>query len=306
MICPACQGDNRAEAQFCFVCGAPMTELRRGQTVAGRYRILAPLAKGGMGTVFRAEDLVTGEQVALKLLAADWARQKEMARRFEDEMELARKVRHRNVCRVVDCGADGVLRYIATEFIEGTDLKRLLQVNGCLPPAKAFDASIQIARGLQAVHDAGIIHRDVKSPNIMVDRAGRYRLMDFDIAKRASSDTGPGEGGAVLGTPDYMSPEQARGERLDFRSDIYSLGVVLYEIFTGDVPFHGETSRAVILKHLEEAPALEGPVAAKIPAAALPILRKALAKDRVRRYTRARGLVEALRLARATAGIGVV
>jgi eukaryotic-like serine/threonine-protein kinase len=276
--------------------------LKRGQLVAGRFRIAAPLARGGMGTVFEAEDRATGQRVALKVLAADWAAQKEMARRFQDEMELARKVRHRNVCRVVDCGRDGPQLYIATEFIEGTDLKRLLRA-GALPAPRAFDAAIQIARGLQAVHELGIIHRDVKSANVMVDRAGRYRLMDFDISQRLGSDALPAQRGTVLGTPEYMSPEQARGEALDFRTDIYSLGIVLYEIFTGDVPFRGDTARATILMQIEEAPPLAGARALRLPPSAVPVLRKALEKERRRRYTRARGLVEALRLARATAVI---
>jgi serine/threonine protein kinase len=272
--------------------------------VAGRFRITAPLAQGGMGTVFEAEDRISGERVALKVLSADWAQQPQMASRFEDEMELARKVRHRNVCRVVDCGKDGPYRYIATEFIDGTDVKRLLHASGPLPATKAFDAAIQIARGLQAVHDAGIIHRDVKSPNIMVDRSGRYRLMDFDIAKRATADTGPDEKGTVVGTPEYMSPEQIRGEQLDYRSDIYSMGIVIYELFTGVTPFRGETSQATILMQLQDLPMLdEGIAAEKLPAAVEPILRKALQKERGRRYSRARGLVEALRLARATAVI---
>lgn len=269
--------------------------------IAGRFRITAPLAQGGMGTVFEAEDRISSERVALKVLSADWAQQKEMARRFEDEMELARKVRHRNVCRVVDCGKDGIYRYIATEFIDGTDLKRLLHASGPLPAGKALDGAIQVARGLQAVHDAGIIHRDVKSPNIMVDRSGRYRLMDFDIAKRATADTGPDEKGTVLGTPEYMSPEQVRGEQLDYRTDIYSLGIVVYELFTGATPFRGETAQLTIRKQLEELPLLdEGPAAGLVPATVVPILRKALQKERGKRYSRARGLVEALKLARAT------
>jgi serine/threonine-protein kinase len=272
--------------------------------IAGRFRIQAPLGQGGMGTVFEAEDRVTGERVALKVLSTEWATQQGMESRFEDEMALARLVRHRNVCRVVDCGRDGAVRYIATEFIDGTDLKRLLHANGALPTGKAFDASIQIARGLQAVHDAGIIHRDVKSPNVMVDRAGRYRLMDFDIAKRADGDTGPDEKGTVLGTPEYMSPEQARGEHLDFRTDVYSLGIVVFEAFTGVVPFRGDTARATIVKQLEEPPPLEGGPGTKLPATLLPVLRKALEKDKARRYGRARALVEALRLARATSVVG--
>ncbi len=272
--------------------------------IAGRFRINAPLAQGGMGTVFEAEDRITNERVALKVLSPAWSQQEGVASRFADEMELAAKVRHRNVCRVVDCGKDGPYHYIATEFIDGTDLKRLLHASGPLPVTKGFDAAIQVARGLQAVHDAGIIHRDVKSPNIMVDRSGRYRLMDFDIAKRANADTGPDEKGTVLGTPEYMSPEQVRGEQLDYRTDIYSLGVVCYELFTGVTPFRGETPQATILMQLQDTPMLdEGLAAERLPSTVVPVLRKALQKERSRRYSRARGLVEALRLARATAVI---
>jgi serine/threonine protein kinase len=301
MICPACQGDNREGERSCYRCALPLSGLlRRGQVLAARYEIQAPLGRGGMGTVFKAKDRVTGQTVAAKVLSADWASRPGMRERFRAEMRLAQKVSHRNVCRVLDCGEDGELRYIVTELVDGTDLKRLLRSSGALPSDRAFDAAIQMARGLQAVHEAGIVHRDIKSGNIMVDRAWRFRLLDFDLAVGVEAPAVPG---SVFGTPEYMSPEQARGEKVDFRSDIYSLGIVIYEAFTGDVPFRGNTSVATIRMQLEEPPPLEGSRAAAVPAALLPVLRRALAKDPEARYSKARGLATALRVARSASGL---
>jgi serine/threonine-protein kinase len=273
--------------------------LRRGQVLGARYEVLAPLARGGMGTVFRAKDRVTGDAVAVKVLSAEWAARRDMKDRFRSEMLLAQKVRHHNVCRILDCGEDGARSYIVTELIPGVDLKRLLGAAGALPTDHAFDGAIQIARGLQAVHDAGIVHRDVKSPNVVVDRAGRFRLLDFDLAERIEDAAGA-SGGSVLGTPEYMSPEQARGGPIDFRSDVYSLGIVVYALFTGEVPFRGETPLATIEKQLNEAPPLDGRA---LPPALVPVLKKALAKRPERRYARARSVVEALRLARSASGL---
>jgi serine/threonine-protein kinase len=198
-----------------------------------------------------------------------------MRERFRLEMVLAQKVHHRNVCRVLDCGEDGRRRYVVTELIDGIDLKRLLVRSGGLAPEHAFEGAIQIARGLQAIHDAGIVHCDVKSPNIMVDRGGRFRLLDFDLAEHVEL-AARGARDQVHGTPEYMSPEQARGSAVGFPSDVYSLGVVAYELFTGEVPFRGETAEATARKHLEEPPPLAGPRAALLPLPLVPVLRKCL------------------------------
>jgi serine/threonine-protein kinase len=254
-----------------------------------------------MSTVFRCLDRATGRNVALKVMSADWAG-RDMRERFRTEMLVAQKVRHRNVCRVLDCGEDRGRLYLVTELIEGIDLKRLLGASGGLPAEHAFEGAIQLARGLQAVHDAGIVHRDVKSPNVIVDRTGRFRLLDFDLAERVE-EAGRGDRDQVHGTPEYMSPEQARGDAAGFASDVYSLGVVVFELFTGEVPFRGETAAATARKQVEEAPPLTGPRAARLPPPVLPILRKSLDKDPERRYPRARSLVEALRLARSTIGL---
>jgi eukaryotic-like serine/threonine-protein kinase len=182
------------------------------------------------------------------------------------------------------------------EFIAGVDLRKVLRQRGALPPEEAFDVSIQIADGLQAIHDEGIVHRDLKTPNLMRDSRGVVRLMDFGIAKEweGESSTNLTVAGQIVGTPEYMSPEQIRGEKIDSRSDIYTLGIVIFELFTGQVPFHGDTPMVTLFQHLEDPPPLEGPWAAKLPKALIPILRKALAKEAADRYASAREMAEAL------------
>jgi serine/threonine protein kinase len=257
-----------------------------------------------MGMVYKAHDRMLEETVAIKVLRSEFARTQEMAKRFRHEIKLARRVSHRNVCRIHEYGEDGPLRYISMEYLEGTDLKQELREKGPPPPEEAFDVTIQVADGLQAIHDVGIIHRDLKTPNLMRDGRGVVRLMDFGIAKE-DNDTGSGaltSTGQVMGTPEYMSPEQCRGEKIDFRSDIYALGIVNYEIFTGQVPFHGDTPVATIFKHIQDPVPLSGSVAARIPLSAVPILRRALAKDRIGRYETASEMATALRQARADCG----
>jgi len=304
MICPHCRSDNDETATVCFTCGKVLrgtASIRKGSVVAGRYEILETLGKGGMGMVYKAHDRTLDEEVALKLLRADIASDPDMASRFRREIKLARKVRHRNVCGIHEYGEDGPLRFIAMEFIAGVDLRQILKQRGAPPPDEGFEIAIQVGEGLQAIHDAGIIHRDLKTPNIMRDAKGVVRLMDFGIAKQAGTEATLGATaiGMIVGTPEYMSPEQARGEKVDFRSDIYALGIVAFEVFTGNVPFRGETPIATIFKHLQEPPPLEGIQAAGLPAPAVPVLRKALAKTADERYATASEMAEALKRARA-------
>jgi hypothetical protein len=220
-----------------------------------------------------------------------------MAQRFRSEIKLARKVSHRNVCRIHEYGEHEGLRYICMELVDGVNLKQLVREGNGLPAGEAYDVAIQMAKGLQAIHDAGIIHRDLKTPNIMRDARGIVRLMDFGIAKQLEGGGSAGLtlAGQMIGTPEYMSPEQGRGYKLDYRTDIYSLGVVIFEVFTGGVPFRGDTPVATVFKHVQEAPALDHP---RIPPPLVPVLRKALAKDPDERYATARGVAAALRLAR--------
>ncbi len=302
MTCPACGFGNEDGAHVCFRCGRDLFVLTAGALIGERYEIVHRLGKGGMGTVYKAHDRELDEMVAVKVLRgdADAAASADLARRFRSEIKLARKVRHRNVCAIHEFGLHGHVPYIVMELIEGVDLKQVLQQRGSLPAEEAVDLALQVTRGLQAIHDAGIVHRDLKTSNVMLDRAGVVRLMDFGIAKRfgeAGEATASGATltGQVVGTPEYMSPEQARGDRVDTRSDVYALGVLLFEIVTGAVPFKGETPVATLLKHLQEPPPLDD---SRLPLLLVPVLRRALAKDRERRFVSARELLDALREAR--------
>jgi serine/threonine protein kinase len=305
-LCPACGAENESFAERCFTCDAPLSRaaaIRRGSLIANRYEVLSSLGRGGMGQVYKAHDRVLDEVVAIKVLRADLAESPDLQKRFRTEIKLARKVHHENVCGIHEYGEDGGLRFIVMEFIEGTDLKHALRERGPLPKDEACDIAIQVAEGLTAIHAAGIVHRDLKTPNIMVDLQGRVRLMDFGIAKRfVGGDTGSLTAtGVIVGTPDYMSPEQARSCESDARSDLYSLGIVTFELVTGDLPFKAETPAATLLKQLTEPPPLEGPRARRLPPELVPILRRALEKDPDRRYGSAREMAQALRLARGPA-----
>jgi serine/threonine-protein kinase len=294
MRCPACGAENEDDAEVCFHCRALLGAVTRGAVLGGRYEILSPLGRGGMGAVYRARDRVLEEDVALKVLRRDVAGTEERARRFRSEVQLARRVSHWNVCRIHEYGEDGPLRFITMELVEGETLKDALRREGCLPPARAFDVSLQVAQGLAAIHQAGVVHRDLKSANIMLDGSGRVRVMDFGIAKPEAAP-GAAQSGYVVGSPEYMSPEQARGLPVDARSDLYALGVVVHELFTGDVPFRADTPVRTLLLHLEKAPALDAP---SLPEGLRPVLRRALAKDPAARYASAREVEEALREAR--------
>lgn len=264
--------------------------------IASRYEILSLLGKGGMGVVYQAQDRLLDEVVAIKVLRNEFVQDAGMSQRFRSEIKLARKVSHPNVCRIHEYGEDGSISYISMALLEGTDLRKVLQQSPeGLPTEAAFRLAIQITEGLQAIHAVGIIHRDLKSPNIVCDSAGSARLMDFGIAKDSGSSGGLTAVGEVMGTPEYMSPEQCRGNPLDFRSDIYSLGIVIYEIFTGRVPFRGDSVMATLLKQVEDPPPLDAPAAFRIPLSLAPVLRKVLAKNAGDRYATAAEVAEALR-----------
>ncbi len=298
MICPGCQRLNEELAEHCFFCGRALDALTQGVVLSGRWEVLRPIGKGGMGRVYKAHDKALEEDVAIKVLRHQLVKDPEMARRFKSEIKLARKVSHPNVCRIHDYGEDQGLLFISMEFIDGPGLKQRLQK----PPSvdEAFEMVLQIARGLGAVHGHGIIHRDFKASNIMVDQKGVVKLMDFGIAKDAFADTtGVTREGQVMGTPEYMSPEQAGGQKLDFRSDIYSLGCVVFEIFTGDAPFRGSSPLATLYRHASEEPRLDHPA---LPEPLRPVLARALAKEPEGRYASVADFVAALEKARAKLG----
>jgi predicted Ser/Thr protein kinase len=305
MLCPTCQSEIEADAEACFTCGMAVFALTQGTVLAGRYEIVRPLGRGGMGRVYMARDRIMEENVALKVLRSEFMRDPEMSRRFVSEIKLARKIGHRNVCRIHEYGEDGDARFIVMELIDGVTLKEFLR-SGPPPPDAAYDLAIQVARGLNAVHELGIVHRDFKAANIMIDAQGVAKLVDFGIAKDLSSDvTGPTVAGLLMGTPEYMSPEQVRGAPVGFRSDIYALGCVVYEIFTGHAPFRGATPVATVFKHLHEELPVEGEDAALLPAAVVPVLRRALAKDPALRFESVADFAEALSKASAEGGFTV-
>lgn len=296
MRCPSC-GDDHAPARDGGACPGPGPEsLAPGAVVAGRYEVLRPLGAGGMGAVFAVRDRMLDETVALKLLRApERAGAKE---RFRQEIKLAWRVRHRNVCGLREYGEEGGRAYITMELVEGRNLRQLQRERGALPWEEAFALAVQVAEGLAAVHEAGILHRDLKASNVMTDAAGVARLMDFGIAQAVADAGLVEEGGAqVLGSPEYMSPEQVRGAALDVRSDLYALGIVVFEIFTGRVPFRGDTPAATMLLQLEAEAPFAGPAVERLPLALRPVLARLLAKAPGERYASARDVVAALRRA---------
>jgi HEAT repeat protein/tRNA A-37 threonylcarbamoyl transferase component Bud32 len=296
MTCPFCGTASSGTVESCEECGKVLSDRPPGTVLADRYRILELVGRGSMGSVHKAHDQVLDETVAIKVLRPHFARTPEIAQRFRSEIKLARRVRHPNVCAIHEYGEADEVRYISMEFVDGVDLRQRIRQGGGLPGEEAFGLAQQILAGLQAVHDTGIIHRDLKTPNIMLDAEGQVRLMDFGMARqRGSAEALGGTAvGQILGTPEFMSPEQVRGERADFQSDIYAMGIILYELFTGEVPFKG-TLVETMMRHVNEEVPLEGPQASRIPPALVPVLRKTLAKAPQDRYASARGLAAALR-----------
>ncbi len=293
--CPACGAENEDATAACASCHEPLPTADQALapgTLVGRYRVMTPLGRGGMGSVYRARDETLDEIVALKVLPP--VAHADLTRRFLSEIRLARKISHRNVCRINEYGEDGGRRYIAMELVEGDHLHNLVRKSGPPPLETALGISIQMAEGLEAIHEAGIIHRDIKASNVMRDPRGVVKIMDLGVAKLESTvDQSSTAAGLIVGTPFYMSPEQAMGTKLDFRSDIYSLGVVMFELFTGGLPFTGDSPIATLYKHMQEPPPLE-----RVPESVRAIVGRALAKKPEDRFPSAREVAEGLRKAR--------
>ncbi len=226
-----------------------------GAAFAGRYDVLAVLGRGGMGSVYQVLDRELDEEVALKVLTPEaFAEGTQAVQTLKQEIRLARKITHPNVVRTHDLGEADGLRFLTMEFVPGTTLRELLDRRGAVALAPGLQIAKQLCRGLAAVHEAGIIHRDIKPQNIMVLPNGVVKLMDFGIARTAEGAEHPALDGQTVGTPYYMSPEQAMGRELDARSDLYTVGVVLFELFTGQRPFPGNDAAAVMQKHVTAEP----------------------------------------------------
>jgi len=267
----------------------PVRELETGSTFAGRYQIIEELGKGGMGRVYKVFDTEIKEKVALKLLKPEIAADSETVERFSNELKLARKIRHKNVCGMFDLGkAEGTL-FLTMEFVPGEDLKRLIRRMGQFPAGKAVSVAEQVGGGLEEAHRLGIVHRDLKPSNIMVDEDGNARIMDFGIARSLQEKRITGAG-MMVGTPEYMSPEQVEGKEIDQRSDIYSLGIILYEMLVGRVPFEGETPLSVAHKHKYEPPEDPRKLNPQIPEDLNRLILRCLEKDKGKRYRTAEEL----------------
>src|ERR1035438_4815591 len=214
-----------------------------GRLLAGRYRIIALLGKGGMGEVYRADDLTLGQGVAMKFLPDEAARDEALLERFRNEVRMARRVSHPNVCRVYDVGDVDGQTFFTMEYVDGEDLASLLRRIGRLPPDKALDIARHLCPGLAAAHAKGVLHRDLKPANIMLDGRGQVVITDFGLAGVADDIRGPE---VRSGTPAYMAPEQLAGKEVSTRSDIYALGLVLYEVFTGKRAFADSAANMVL------------------------------------------------------------
>jgi tetratricopeptide (TPR) repeat protein/predicted Ser/Thr protein kinase len=257
--------------------------LEPGTVLAARYEILDVLGKGGMGSVYKAKDQELDRLVALKVIRPELARNAAIVDRFKQELRLSHLVTHKNVIRMYDLGEDAGLRFITMEFVEGRDLRSIIEESGKLEPAVAVGILQQICRALEAAHAVGILHRDLKPQNIMQDAAGRVVVMDFGLARTIEGD-GMTQSGALVGTMEYMSPEQALGKDLDQRSDIFALGLICYEMLTGNMPFRAESALASLIKRTQERAAPISDINPTVPGALSGIVGKCLERDITLRY----------------------
>ena len=300
--CPKCHSENPDSLKFCGECGTPLAppsktvhaegtetlqapprDLATGSTFANRYQIIEELGRGGMGKVYKVFDTRIREKVALKLIKPEIAADRETIERFANELRLARRIRHKNVCGMYDLGESEGSHYITMEYVHGEDLKSMIRMSTGLTVGTVLSVGKQVCDGLSEAHNLGVVHRDLKPHNIMIDRGGNVKIMDFGIARsvREKGITGPS---VMIGTPEYMSPEQAEAKEVDHRSDIYSLGIILYEMATGKVPFEGDTALSIAMKHKAEIPKNPRQLNPNIPDSLSNLILKCLEKAKEARY----------------------
>ena len=310
MKCPKCHTDNPSDSNYCKKCATPLpsskeipvTEtletpvqgLKKGTTFAERYEIIEELGTGGMGKVYRVKDKKLDEEMALKILRPEIAADKGMIERFKNELKLARKIAHRSVCKMYDLNEEEGTHFITMEYVSGEDLKSYIRKKGKISEEDAISIAKQICEGLSEAHELGVVHRDLKPQNIMIDEKGRTKIMDFGIARSVEAP-GVTQTGIMIGTPDYISPEQAGGEEADQRSDIYALGVILYEMVTGSVPFKGDSALSVALKHKSKIPQDPKKLNPEVSEDLSRLILICMEKDRERRYQKAGVLLADLR-----------
>jgi serine/threonine protein kinase len=319
MKCPRCQHDNPPAAEKCASCNAPLelggatlsgvgsppgessavsvsshpSGFHPGAVLNNRYEILDTLGEGGMGAVYKALDRELDRLVALKVIRPELASNPQVLQRFKNELVLARKVTHKNVNRIFDIGEAEGTKFISMEYVEGRELKSVILDRGKLPPEEAVPLVIQICQALDAAHSEEVVHRDLKPHNIMVDDQGKLQVMDFGLA--ASTEmTGFTQTGALLGTPEYMSPEQAKAEKADHRSDLFALGIIFYEMLTGETPYKTDSAYSSLLKRTQERAVPLHKLDADIPRHISDVVAKCLEIDARHRYQTALEIIEDL------------
>lgn len=306
MKCPNCHSENPDTSRFCSHCATqlpsseeidlphsthkkPGKELAKGASFAKRYEIIEELGEGGMGKAYRAVDNKINEEVALKILRPEIAADKKHIERFSNELKIARKISHKNICRMYHLGEESGTHYITMEYIPGQNLGSIIKMTKQLSVGTAIRITKQVGEGLAEAHRLGVVHRDLKPGNIMIDKEGNARIMDFGIARSLEAQGITGAG-AMIGTPEYMSPEQVEGKEADKRSDIYALGVILYEMLTGKLPFEGKTPLSIAMKHKSEIPLNPRKFNAQIPEDLSRVILKCMEKDKEKRYQSAEAL----------------
>ena len=269
-----------------------MQRIERDTVIDERYRVLNRLGSGGMADVYCAEDTQLGRKVAVKLLYRRFAEDEEFVERFRREASSAAGLQHPNIVGVFDRGEWDGTYYIAMEYLKGHTLKQLVREHGAMPPDLAVDITIQVLRAAKFAHKRGIVHRDIKPHNVILDEEGRAKVTDFGIARAGASDMT--ETGSIMGTAQYLSPEQAQGQPVSPRSDLYSIGVMLYELLTGQVPFDAESPVTIALKHVSEDPVPPSQLNPAVPPALDAVVLRALEKEPANRFADADEFAAAL------------